>query len=81
MFEAGLKEAKRVGSQRCADPEHLLLVLASADGVAGDILAEHGAGEEAIREELATLLEREAPEIAARLRAPKRRGVRRRPRA
>ena len=47
----------------------------------GRFLAEHGAGEEAIREQLATLLEREAPEIAARLRAPKRRGVRRRSRA
>jgi ATP-dependent Clp protease ATP-binding subunit ClpC len=81
VFEAALKEAKRVASQRCADSEHLLLALASGGGVAGDILAEHGVGEEAIREQLATLLEREAPEIAARLRAPKRRGVRRRPRA
>ena len=81
VFEGALKEAKRVGSQRCADPEHLLLALASGDGVAGDILAEFGAGEEAIRAQLATLLEREAPEIAARLRAPKRRGVRRRSRA
>ncbi|MCA1679439.1 MAG: hypothetical protein LC777_11050, partial [Actinobacteria bacterium] len=30
--------------------DHLLLALASADGVAGDILAEHAAGDAAIRE-------------------------------
>jgi hypothetical protein len=81
VFEAAIKEAKRVGRQRCADNEHLLLALASGDGVAGEILAERGAGEEAIRERLATLLEREAPEIAARLRTPERRRSRRRSRA
>jgi hypothetical protein len=48
--------------------------------VAAEILAEHAAGEEAIREQLASLPEREAPEIAAKLRTPKRRGVRRRSR-
>src|SRR5205085_5781901 len=73
VLEAAVKEAKRVGSQRCADSEHLLLALAANDGVAGEIMAEHGAGEEAIRERLASLLEREAPEIAAKLRTPKRR--------
>src|SRR5439155_17387923 len=78
VLEAAVKEAKRLGSQRCADPEHLLLALAANDGVAGEILAEQNVGEEAIRERLARLLEREAPEIAAKLRAPKRRGVRRR---
>jgi hypothetical protein len=80
VFEAAVKEGKRIGSRRCADPEDLLLALAAGDGVAGDILAEHGAGEEAIREQLASLLEREAPEIAAKLRAPKRRRGRRRSR-
>ena len=80
VFETAVKEAKRVGSQRCADSEHLLIALAASDGVAQDILGEHGAREEAVREALARLLEREAPEIAAKLRAPKRRGVRRRSR-
>lgn len=78
VLEGAVKQAKRVGRQRCADSEHLLLALAASDGVAGDILSEHGAGEEALRDRLASLIEREAPEIAARLRAPKRRGVRRR---
>jgi Clp amino terminal domain, pathogenicity island component len=81
VFEAAVKAAKRISSQRCADSEHLLLALAAGEGVAAEILSEHGAGEEAIREQLASLLEREAPEIAATLRAPKRRGVRRRPRS
>jgi hypothetical protein len=80
VFETAVKEAKRLGSQRCANSEHLLLALAASDGVARDILGEQDAGEEAIREKLASLLEREAPEIAAKLRAPKRRGVRRRSR-
>jgi ClpA/ClpB-like protein len=75
-----VKEANRVGSQRCADPEHLLLALAANGGVAGDILVEHGAGEEAVRETLAGLLDREAPELAAKLRRPRRRGARRRSR-
>jgi hypothetical protein len=81
VFEAAVKEAKRVGHQRCADPEHLLLALAASDGVARDILAQHGAGEDALRELLASLIEPEAPAIAAKLRTPKRRGVRRRSRA
>jgi hypothetical protein len=46
--------------------------------VAGEILAEHGVDEGAVREQLARLLEREAPEIAAKLRASKRRRRRRR---
>src|SRR5438067_6288145 len=65
VFEAAVKQAKRLGSQRCANSEHLLLALAASDGVARDILTEHSAGEEPIREALASLLEREAPEIAA----------------
>jgi Clp amino terminal domain, pathogenicity island component len=73
VFEGALKESKRFGKKRCADPEHLLLALARTDGVAGEILATHGAGEAAVRERLAKLLEREAPEVAAKLRAPERR--------
>jgi ATP-dependent Clp protease ATP-binding subunit ClpC len=78
VLEAAIKDAKRLGRQRCADSEHLLLALARTDGVAGEILAGRGADEAAIREQLATLLEREAPEIAAKLRAPERRHGRRR---
>ena len=81
VLEAAVREAKRVGPQRCADSEHLLLALAASDGVARDILAQHGAVEDAVRERLASLIQPEAPEIAAKLRAPKRRGVRRRSRA
>jgi hypothetical protein len=81
VLEAAVKEAKRVGHQRCADSEHLLLALAASDGVARDILAQHGAREDALRERLASHIELQAPEIAAKLRTPKRRGVRRRPRA
>jgi len=78
VFEDAVKEAKRLGSQRCADNEHLLLALSRSDGVAGDILAAQGADANAIPEQLARLLEREAPEIAAKLRAaPSRRGRRR----
>jgi hypothetical protein len=40
--------------------------------------SEHDADAAAIREQLASLLEREAPEVAAQLRAPERRRVRRR---
>jgi hypothetical protein len=81
VLEAAVKEARRVGRQRCADPEHLLLALAASDGVARDILAQHETGEDPLRERLASLIEPQAPEIAAKLRAPKRRGVRRRTRA
>jgi Clp amino terminal domain, pathogenicity island component len=81
VLEAAVSEAKRVGRQRCADSEHLLLALAASEGVARDILAQHQAGEDALRERLASLIEPQAPEIAAKLRAPKRRGIRRRSRA
>jgi hypothetical protein len=81
VLEAAVKEARRVGRQRYADPEHLLLALAANDGVARDILSQHETGENALRERLAALIEPQAPEIAAKLRAPKRRGVRRRTRA
>jgi ATP-dependent Clp protease ATP-binding subunit ClpC len=81
VLEAAVKEARRVARQRCADSEHLLLALAATDGVARDILSERGGGEAGVRERLASLLEREVPEIAAMLRAPKRRSARRRSRA
>ena len=81
VFEAAVKEARRLGGRGCADSEHLLLALARSDGVAGEILSAQRADAEAIREQLALLLEREAPEIAARLRAPERRRARRRPRS
>jgi hypothetical protein len=81
VFEAAVKEAKRVSGRRCAGCEHLLLALATSDGVAREILGEHGAGAEAVRETLASLLEREDPEAAEKLRMPpKRRGIRRRAR-
>jgi hypothetical protein len=78
VFEMAIKEGKRLGARRCADPEDLLLALAQGEGVAGEILAVHGVDERAVREQLATLLEREAPELAAKLRAPARRRGRRR---
>ena len=78
VLQAAVSEAKRVGRQRCADSEHLLLALAASEGVARDILAQHQAGEHALRERLSSLIEPQAPEIAAKLRASKRRGVRRR---
>ena len=82
VFEAAIKEARRMGSRRsCASAEHLLLALAGNPGVGGDILTEQDADAAAIREQLASLLQREAPEVAAQLRAPERRRVRRRVRA
>ena len=81
VLETAVKEAKRVSGQRCADTEHLLLALARTNGVAAEILAAHDADEGAVRGQLANLLQREAPEIAAKLRAPERRRGRRRRRA
>jgi Clp amino terminal domain, pathogenicity island component len=82
VFETALKEAKHFSGQRCADTEHLLLALVRSDrGVAEEILNAHGADEERVRMTLATLIEREAPEIAAKLRTPQRRRGRRRARA
>jgi hypothetical protein len=77
VFETAIKEAKRLGGRRCAETEDILLALALSKGAAADILARHGADERAVREQLATLLEREAPELAAKLRAPERRRSRR----
>jgi hypothetical protein len=59
----------------------LLLALAASDGVARDIVAEHGAREGALRDRLASLIEPEAARDRREAAHPKRRGVRRRPRA
>lgn len=72
VLEAACKEARRLG-HRCADTEHLLLAVAENDGVAGQILHEAGTEAGDVRRQLAVLLEREAPEVAAMLRAPTRR--------
>ena len=72
VFEAARKEARRLG-HRCADTEHLLLAVCESDGVARQILHEAGAEAGEVRIQLAMLLENEAPEVAARLRAPARR--------
>jgi len=77
-FEATRREARRVGN-RCREPEHLLLALYTVkQGVAAQILASLGASEERAREALAELLDREAPELAERVRRPPRRRLSRR---
>jgi hypothetical protein len=75
-FESTLREAKRLGS-RCAENEHLLIALSSSEGVAAQILRGRGAGPDEVRAALAQLLEGQAPEVAAKLRTPPRRGLRR----
>lgn len=59
-------EAKHAG-HRHARTEHLLLGLASGDGVATQILGDQGVNERALRDQIADLLP-EAPEIAAAVR-------------
>jgi hypothetical protein len=77
-LEAARREAKR-GGRRCPEPEHVLLGLYSVrQGVAMDILAGLGATEERVRSTLADLLAGEAPELAERIRRPRRRGLSRR---
>jgi len=72
-LEAARRESKRAG-HRCPEPEHVLLALyAVSQGVAADILAEAGASEDAVRATLADLLAGEAPELADRIRHPRRR--------
>ena len=76
-LETARKEARRLG-HRCANPEHLLLALSrQRDGVAVEILRDLGVGEGHVREKLAELLAREAPELAAKLRRPRSRRLRR----
>src|SRR5919198_3221069 len=73
VLEAARRESKRAG-HRCPEPEHLLLALFSVEqGVAGRILTGLGATEERVRETLADLLAGEAPELAERIRRPRRR--------
>jgi Clp amino terminal domain, pathogenicity island component len=73
VFEHARGESRRLG-HRCPPPENLLLALYSArGGVAAEILAEFGATEERTRETLAELLSGQAPELAERIRRPRRR--------
>ena len=61
-------EARR--SQRCADSEQSAARARREWGVARDILAEHDASDDALREHARRPLELEAPELAAKLRTP-----------
>jgi hypothetical protein len=79
VLEAAGQEARRAG-HRCAiaSPEHVLLALsAQHDAVAAEILRELGASDDQVRHTLAELLEGEAPEMAAKIREPPRRRMRR----
>ena len=74
VLEAAGQEARHLG-HRCAiaSPEHVLLALsAQRDAVAAEILRELGASDDRVREQLAELLEGEAPELASRIREPRR---------
>jgi Clp amino terminal domain, pathogenicity island component len=72
-------EATRREGRRCPEPEHLLLALyAVPQGRAHEILTGFGATETRARETLAELLDREAPELAERIRQPPRRRLTRR---
>jgi hypothetical protein len=82
VLEAAGLEARRLGN-RCAtaSPEHVLLALsAQHDAVAAQILRDLGAGDDQLRHQLGELLAGEAPELAAMLREPPRRRLRRAPR-
>jgi ATP-dependent Clp protease ATP-binding subunit ClpC len=74
-LERARREAGHTGHQ-CARSEHLLVALAAVDGVAAQILRRHGAGEPALREQIADELH-DAPEVAAAIRRPPRRRLRR----
>jgi hypothetical protein len=77
-FEAARREAKRAG-HRCPRPEHLLLALYPvSQGVAAKILLALGADEQRVSATMAELLSREAPELAERIRHPRRRRLSRR---
>jgi Clp amino terminal domain, pathogenicity island component len=72
-LEAARREARHVG-HRCPEPEHLLLALyAVSQGVARDILEAAGASEAVVRAALADMIGAQAPEIADRIRHPRRR--------
>lgn len=78
LLELARTLSKRLG-HRCARTEHVLLAAVSPalKSPAGAVLAECGADAERVCEQLASMLEIEAPELAARLR-PNRRRLRRR---
>ena len=76
VLEAARKEARRVG-HRCADVEHVAIAVSEHEGVAEQILRESGSEPGAVRDTIAELLERQAPELAERLRRPARRRLRR----
>jgi hypothetical protein len=78
LLELARTLSKRLG-HRCARTEHVLLAAVSPapNSPAGTILAECGADAARVCEQLASMLEIEAPELAARLR-PRRRRLRRR---
>jgi hypothetical protein len=77
-FEAARREGKRAG-HRCPRPEHLLLALYSvSQSVAAKILLALGADEQRLRATMADLLGGEAPELAERIRHPRRRRLSRR---
>lgn len=71
-LERARAEAKHA-NHRTARSEHLLLAIATSDGVATQILHRHGVDERALRDKIADLLP-EAPEIADAIRyGPRRR--------
>jgi Clp amino terminal domain, pathogenicity island component len=75
VLEAAGQESRRLG-HRCAiaSPEHVLLALsAQHDAVAAQILRELGATDDRVRQQLAELLEGEAPELARKIPEPRRR--------
>jgi hypothetical protein len=74
LLELARTLAKRLG-HRCARTEHLLLAAVSPalNSPAGAILADCGADATRVCYQLASMLDLEAPELAARLRARRRR--------
>jgi hypothetical protein len=70
-LEQARAEAKHA-KHRCTGSEHLLLAIATGDGVATEILQRHGIDEGALRDQIADLLP-DAPEIAAAIRRGPRR--------
>lgn len=78
LLELARTLSKRLG-HRCARTEHVLLAAVSPalKSPAGAVLADCGADAARVCEQLASMLEIEAPELAARLR-PNRRRLRRR---
>jgi hypothetical protein len=79
VLEAAGQEGRRLG-HRCAtaSPEHVLLALsAQHDAVAAQILRDLDVNDDRLRHELSELLAGEAPDLAAAIRQPPRRRLRR----